>query len=380
MYDIFIIGGGINGAGIARDAAGRKLKVILIDKDIVGSATSSWSTKLIHGGLRYLENYDFRLVRESLKERDIIFNIARDIVKPLPFIIPHSNNLRPAWMIRLGLFLYDRIGGKTKLPRSSSFNLKQKYPNILEDNYIKAFKYYDLQVDDKELTKLNVKDAIKQGATIKEKTTISAIKRLQNKWVITLNNKEIIESKILINATGPWINEVNKNLLNNNQYRKIRLVKGSHLIFNKLYDEEIAFTFQNKDKRIVFAIPYKNDFTLVGTTEHEVSDPNNLKIENFEINYLIDCINLFFNKKINESMIVDSFSGIRPLIENFKNNTSSLSRDYLYDLNYSNNQACLINIYGGKITTYRKLSENVVNSLKVFFPKIKNNWTSKYNL
>ena len=380
MYDIFIIGGGINGAGIARDAAGRKLKVILIDKDIVGSATSSWSTKLIHGGLRYLENYDFRLVRESLKERDIIFNIARDIVKPLPFIIPHSNNLRPAWMIKLGLFLYDRIGGKTKLPRSSSFNLKQKYPNILEDNYIKAFKYYDLQVDDKELTKLNVKDAIKQGATIKEKTTISAIKRLQNKWVITLNNKEIIESKILINATGPWINEVNKNLLNNNQYRKIRLVKGSHLIFNKLYDEEIAFTFQNKDKRIVFAIPYKNDFTLVGTTEHEVSDPNNLRIENFEINYLIDCINLFFNKKINESMIVDSFSGIRPLIENYRNSTSSLSRDYLYDLNYSNNQACLVNIYGGKITTYRKLSENVVNSLKVFFPKIKNNWTSKYNL
>ena len=333
MYDIFIIGGGINGAGIARDAAGRKLKVILIDKDIVGSATSSWSTKLIHGGLRYLENYDFRLVRESLKERDIIFNIARDIVKPLPFIIPHSNNLRPAWMIKLGLFLYDRIGGKTKLPRSSSFNLKQKYPNILEDNYIKAFKYYDLQVDDKELTKLNVKDAIKQGATIKEKTTISAIKRLQNKWVITLNNKEIIESKILINATGPWINEVNKNLLNNNQYRKIRLVKGSHLIFNKLYDEEIAFTFQNKDKRIVFAIPYKNDFTLVGTTEHEVSDPNNLRIENFEINYLIDFINLFFNKKINESMIVDSFSGIRPLIENYRNSTSSLSRDYLYDLN-----------------------------------------------
>ena len=380
MYDIFIIGGGINGAGIARDAAGRKLKVILIEKDIVGSATSSWSTKLIHGGLRYLENYDFRLVRESLKERDIIFNIARDIVKPLPFIIPHSNNLRPAWMIKLGLFLYDRIGGKTKLPRSSSFNLKQKYPKILKDNYIKAFKYYDLQVDDKELTKLNVKDAIKQGATIKEKTTISAIKRLQNKWVITLNNKEIIESKILINATGPWINEVNKNLLNNNQYRKIRLVKGSHLIFNKLYDEEIAFTFQNKDKRIVFAIPYKNDFTLVGTTEHEVSDPNNLKIENFEINYLIDCINLFFNKKINESMIVDSFSGIRPLIENFRNSTSSLSRDYLYDLNYSNNQACLVNIYGGKITTYRKLSENVVNSLKVFFPKIKNNWTSKYNL
>ena len=380
MYDIFIIGGGINGAGIARDAAGRKLKVILIEKDIVGSATSSWSTKLIHGGLRYLENYDFRLVRESLKERDIIFNIARDIVKPLPFIIPHSNNLRPAWMIKLGLFLYDRIGGKTKLPRSSSFNLKQKYPKILKDNYIKAFKYYDLQVDDKELTKLNVKDAIKQGATIKEKTTISAIKRLQNKWVITLNNKEIIESKILINATGPWINEVNKNLLNNNQYRKIRLVKGSHLIFNKLYDEEIAFTFQNKDKRIVFAIPYKNDFTLVGTTEHEVSDPNNLRIENFEINYLIDCINLFFNKKINESMIVDSFSGIRPLIENYRNSTSSLSRDYLYDLNYSNNQACLVNIYGGKITTYRKLSENVVNSLKVFFPKIKNNWTSKYNL
>ena len=380
MYDIFIIGGGINGAGIARDAAGRKLKVILIDKDLVGSATSSWSTKLVHGGLRYLENYDFRLVRESLKERDIIFNIARDIVKPLPFIIPHSNNLRPAWMIKLGLFLYDRIGGKTKLPRSSSFNLKQKYPKILKDNYIKAFKYYDLQVDDKELTKLNVKDAIKQGATIKEKTTISAIKRLQNKWVITLNNKEIIESKILINATGPWINEVNKNLLNSNQYKKIRLVKGSHLIFKKLYDEEIAFTLQNKDKRIVFAIPYKNDFTLVGTTEYEVSDPNNLKIENFEINYLIDCINLFFNKKINKSMIVDSFSGIRPLIENFKNNTSSLSRDYLYDLNYSNNQACLVNIYGGKITTYRKLSENVVNSLKVFFPKIKNNWTSKYNL
>ena len=157
-------------------------------------------------------------------------------------------------------------------------------------------------------------------------------------------------------------------LFTNNQYRKIRLVKGSHLIFNKLYDEEIAFTFQNKDKRIVFAIPYKNDFTLVGTTEHEVSDPNNLRIENFEINYLIDCINLFFNKKINESMIVDSFSGIRPLIENYRNSTSSLSRDYLYDLNYSNNQACLVNIYGGKITTYRKLSEKVMEELKPYLP------------
>lgn len=380
MYDLFIIGGGINGAGIARDASGRGLKVVLVDKGSVGSATSSWSTKLIHGGLRYLENYEFKLVRDSLKEREVIYQIAKDIVRPIPFVIPHSNDNRPAWLIRFGLFIYDYLGGKTSIPKSSTIKIQSIYPEILNNNFSKGFQYYDLQVDDKILTELNIKNAKINGANIMENTKINNVERQKDKWRILLDNGQEIVSKIVINASGPWINEVNKTILNNNLFKKIRLVKGSHIILKKIYDYEVAFTLQNKDGRIVFVIPYNNNYTLIGTTEIEVENPNNPTIEKKEIKYLIDCANLYFKNKIDETMIVSTYSGIRPLIENFKSNVSNISRDYIFDIDYNKNMACLINIYGGKLTTYRKLSENLVNKLKFFFPNMKPGWTKNSKL
>ena len=377
---MFIIGGGINGAGIARDASGRGLKVVLVDKGSVGSATSSWSTKLIHGGLRYLENYEFKLVRDSLKEREVIYQIAKDIVRPIPFVIPHSNDNRPAWLIRFGLFIYDYLGGKTSIPKSSTIKIQSIYPEILNNNFSKGFQYYDLQVDDKILTELNIKNAKINGANIMENTKINNVERQKDKWRILLDNGQEIVSKIVINASGPWINEVNKTILNNNLFKKIRLVKGSHIILKKIYDYEVAFTLQNKDGRIVFVIPYNNNYTLIGTTEIEVENPNNPTIEKKEIKYLIDCANLYFKNKIDETMIVSTYSGIRPLIENFKSNVSNISRDYIFDIDYNKNMACLINIYGGKLTTYRKLSENLVNKLKFFFPNMKPGWTKNSKL
>ncbi len=380
MYDIFIIGGGINGAGIARDAAGRSLKVILIDKGKIGSATSSWSTKLIHGGLRYLENYDFKLVRESLKEREIINNIANKIVKPIPFIIPHTSRQRPAWLIKCGLFLYDNLGGKTKIPKSSTINIQNFCPGLLNSNIKKGFKYYDLQVNDKLLTELNIEDAKKKGARILENTNITFVERMKEEWKIKLDNGEEIKSKILINASGPWINQVNKEILKNNSFKKIKLVKGSHIILKKIYNQKIAFTLQNNDGRVLFVIPYKDDLTLIGTTEVEINKPDNPVIENFEIEYLIKGINEYFENKIDESMIISTYSGVRPLIENFESNLSKISRDYMFDINNDEGNACLINIYGGKLTTYRKSSEKLVDKLKIYFPNLKNSWTSKYKL
>tara|TARA_Y100001970_G_scaffold293705_1_gene442501 strand:+ start:137 stop:1282 length:1146 start_codon:yes stop_codon:yes gene_type:complete len=375
LYDLFIIGGGINGAGIARDASGRNLKVILVDKGNVGSATSSWSTKLIHGGLRYLENYDFKLVRESLKERDIILNIANNIVEPIPFIIPYNSTYRSFWLIKIGLKLYDFLSGKTTIPKSSTINISQKYPNILKSNFYRGFQYFDLQVDDKKLTELNIESAKKNNAIVLEKTNIKNVNRLKNHWKIVLTNNQEFNAKVIINATGPWINEVNNSVLKIKSSKKIRLVKGSHIILDKIYDQKIAFTFQNSDKRIVFAIPFKDKFTLVGTTEIDVEKPDNPKITEHEIDYLLKCINKYFIKNINKEMIISSYSGVRPLIENYKENVSKITRDYIFDIDYSEENACLVNIYGGKLTTYRKLSEKVVNSLKVCFPNLKKQWT-----
>ena len=335
IYDLFIIGGGINGAGIARDASGRGLKVCLVDKGLVGSATSSWSSKLIHGGLRYLENYEFKLVRESLIERELIKNIAPEITKVIPFIIPYNKEIRSKWFIKIGLFLYDNLGGKTSIPKSSTISLKDKYPNLLKKKYLLGFQYYDLQVDDKKLTEMNIKDAKKNTATIYENSKVISAKRTKDSWLIELDNKESIESKILINASGPWINEVIRDIIKIPSKKIIRLVKGSHIITKKLYDYKVAFTLQNFDKRIVFVIPYKNEYSLIGTTEIEVNSPNSPIINDYEIEYLISCINNYFEKKINKSDIVETYSGIRPLIEDF-NDASKVTRDYVFDLNNEN--------------------------------------------
>jgi len=380
MYDIFIIGGGINGAGIARDASGRGLKVFLAEKGKVGSATSSWSSKLIHGGLRYLENYEFKLVAESLREREVITRIAPNITKPLPFVIPYSKRLRSKLLIRLGLFLYDNLGGKTKIPKSSKINFNKKYKNILHPKFVEGFQYYDVKVDDKKLVEMNIDDSKKMGAEIAEDTKVIDAKRNENYWEITLNNNDVIRSKILINAAGPWINETVNNVLKINTKKSIRLVRGSHIITKKLYDEEVAFTLQNDDNRIVFVIPYKEEFSLIGTTEVDVNTPDNPAISDDEKIYLINSINNHFVKQISQVDIVDTYSGIRPLIEDFKE-ASKVSRDYVFDLNVQKTGSPLLNIYGGKLTTYRKLSEKVMEELIPYLPNTTNkNWTSSKKL
>ncbi len=379
VFDLFIIGGGINGAGIARDAAGRGLSVCLADKGEIGGATSSWSTKLIHGGLRYLENYEFKLVRESLKEREIVYKIAKNISRPIPFIIPHTDKIRPAWLIKFGLFLYDNLGGKTNIPKSKAFDLNKKFPNILKEKYKTGFQYFDIQIDDKKLTKLNAQDAKRYKAKILEYNKVKKAEINNNEWVISLQNGKKIKSKVLINASGPWINEtLNKNIKIKSK-NKIRLVKGSHIITKKLYKEDVAFTFQNTDKRIIFVIPYKKHFSLIGTTEVEVKSPENNGISNQEIQYLIKSVNNYLKKQISKKDIVDTYSGIRPLIEDFKE-ASKVTRDYIFDLHIVK-KLPLLNIYGGKLTTYRKLSEKVLIDLKKFLPKTKKGpWTDKKRL
>ena len=380
MFDIFIIGGGINGAGIARDASGRGLKVYLAEKGKVGSATSSWSSKLIHGGLRYLENYEFKLVAESLREREVITQIAPSITKPLPFVIPHTKKLRSKLLIRLGLFLYDNLGGKTKIPKSSKVIFAKQYQNILQSKFTEGFRYYDVQVDDKKLVEMNIDDAKKMGAIIAEDTKVINANRIDNYWEITLNNNEKIKSKILINAAGPWINETVNNVLKINAKKSIRLVRGSHIITKKLYEDEVAFTLQNEDNRVVFVIPYKGEYSLIGTTEVDVDTPDNPSISNEEKIYLINTINNHFIKQISQEDIVETYSGIRPLIEDFKE-ASKVTRDYVFDLNSENNMTPLLNIYGGKLTTYRKLSEKVMEELSPYLPATKiKNWTSSKQL
>ena len=379
IYDLFIIGGGINGAGIARDAAGRGLSVCLADKGEIGGATSSWSTKLIHGGLRYLENYEFKLVRESLMEREIVHKIAKPISKPIPFIIPYVDKIRPAWLIKIGLFLYDNLGGKSIIPKSKTLDLRKELPDVLQEKYKTGFQYFDIQIDDKKLTKLNVKDAKRNKAKILEYNKVKKAEIKDNKWIIHLQNGKKIASKVLINASGPWINETLHKNIKIKSKKKIRLVKGSHIITKKLYKEDVAFTFQNKDKRIIFVIPYKGKFSLIGTTEVEVKSPENKEISKSEIKYLINSVNEYLKKEISTKDIVDTYSGIRPLIEDF-NTATKVTRDYVFDLNIIKNLP-LLNIYGGKLTTYRKLSEKVLLDLEGYLPNTKKGpWTDKKKL
>ena len=379
-FDILVIGGGINGAGIARDASGRNLKVCLVEKNTVGSATSSWSTKLIHGGLRYLENYEFRLVRESLKEREVIKRIASDITTPLPFIIPYQKSLRSKWLIKLGLFLYDNLGGKMTIPKSTTINIKEEIPNILKDQFKTGFQYYDLQIDDKKLVELNIQDAEKKGAVIIENRKVITAKRNKNVWDIILDDKTVLKTKILINAAGPWINDILTKVIKIDSKKSIRLVKGSHIITKKLYKQKRAFTLQNEDNRIIFVIPYKEEYSLIGTTETEVFSPENPKIDDSEIDYLINSVNKYFIKQISKDNVVSSYSGIRPLIEDFKE-ASKVTRDYIFDLNEDGLQAPLLNIYGGKLTTYRKLAENVLLTLNNYISvNKKNSWTAEQKL
>ena len=374
MQDLLIIGGGINGVGIARDASGRGLKVTLIEKGDLASKTSSWSTKLIHGGIRYLENYEFRLVRESLKEREVIRKIAPHITKPIRFVLPHVPSLRPTWLIRLGLMLYDWMGGFISFPKSKVVNLVTDYnENPINPNFSTGYEYSDLFVDDARLVLLNAQDAISRGAKICTNTKVQKVVRKKNYWEVFLSNGEVLQSKVIINASGPYVLDVLKNIIGIESKKKIRHVQGSHIITEKLYVGEQAYILQLSDKRIIFLIPYLDKFTLIGTTDHEVKTYDNPEITDIEKNYLIKSVNKFIKKEITEDDIIWTYSGVRPLVEDLNENASKITRDYTFEID--DNGAPILTIFGGKLTTYRKLSEHAIKKISKYIKITNKSWT-----
>ena len=374
MQDLLIIGGGINGVGIARDAAGRGLKVTLIEKGDLASKTSSWSTKLIHGGIRYLENYEFRLVRESLKEREVIRKIAPHITKPIRFVLPHVPSLRPTWLIRLGLMLYDWMGGFISFPKSKVVNLDTDYnENPIKPNFLTGYEYSDLFVDDARLVLLNAQDAISRGAKICTNSKVQKVVRKKNYWEVFLSNGEILQSKVIINASGPYVLDVLKNIIGIESKKKIRHVQGSHIITERLYVGEQAYILQLSDKRIIFLIPYLDKFTLIGTTDHEVKTYDNPEITDIEKNYLIKSVNKFIKKEITEDDIIWTYSGVRPLVEDLNENASKITRDYTFEIDDSG--APILTIFGGKLTTYRKLSEHALKRISKYIKITNKSWT-----
>lgn len=387
VFDLAIIGGGINGCGIARDAAGRGLSVFLCEKGDLANGTSSRSTKLIHGGLRYLEYYKFRLVREALREREVLLKAAPHIIWPLRFILPHHKGLRPAWLIRLGLFLYDHIGGRKILPGTTHVNLlTDTAGQVLKKNFSTGFEYSDCWVMDSRLVILNAMDAAAKGADIRTRTPLLEATRTGKTWQLKLFDKQRneefqIEAKALINASGPWLDNLLTHISHTATKEHIRMVKGSHIIVNRLFDHDRAYIFQNADNRIIFAIPYENAFTLIGTTDEDFhGDPDEVTISPEEIDYLCKAASEYFVQEITIGDVVSSFSGIRPLFDDGKNEAKAATRDYVLNLDTGKNEAPLLSIYGGKITTYRKLAESVLSKLSPFLPETGREWTELCHL
>ena len=378
IYDVCIIGGGINGAGIARDSAGRGLKTLLLEKGDLASATSSNSSKMIHGGLRYLEFYEFGLVRKSLAERETLMRIAPQIVSPLRLCIPHRNAVRPAWMVRVGLFIYDHLTRMNLLPKSEMLNLKaHKYGNALKDNSGLGFAYSDCWVDDARLVVLNAMDAHLHGADIRVQTEVTHITPKDGMWNIQTPQQNFT-ARCVVNAAGPYVRSfMDQNNLTDTATPKLRLVQGSHIVVPKLYDGEQAYLIQCPDKRVVFVWPYEDDFTLVGTTETLINgSPADAKITDAETEYLIGIVNAEFKKSISKSDIVWTYSGVRPLFEADEGEDNrKATRDYKLILE-NHNGAPILNVFGGKLTTYRPLSEEVINMLRPLFPHMGDTWTA----
>ena len=369
-FDICVIGGGINGAGIARDAAGRGLRALLVEAQDLAGATSSASTKLIHGGLRYLEYYEFRLVREALKEREVLMNLAPHIITPLEFILPHEEHLRPAWMIRAGLFLYDHLAGRKKLKSSSGLHLSAHEAGVpLQDRYWQGFSYSDCWADDARLVVLNVMDAAERGAMIATRTACTGMTQEGNLWQLHLQDMTTGEkfektASMAVNATGPWVRTFLDSLkLASPETPRVRLVKGSHIVIPRLYEGKHAYMLQQPDQRIVFAIPYEEKFTLVGTTEVSFeSDPAAAAIGQNEIGYLCAAVNRSFKKQIAPDHIIWTYSGVRPLLEDEHDSATAVTRDYQLVLDRSFGPP-LLSVFGGKITTYRRLAEQALDEL-----------------
>ena len=372
--DLLIIGGGINGTGIARDAVGRGLSVLLAEKGDLASATSSASTKLIHGGLRYLEYYEFRLVRESLAEREVLLGLAPHIIWPLRFVMPHDKSLRPQWMIRAGLFLYDHIGGKRSLPASRRLDLTQHRAGLpLAETYRSGFEYADCWVDDARLVALNAVGAAARGATILTRTTCIGARRDADLWRVTLRTEDgasrEVAARFLVNAAGPWVRDVLTGTLGQNASNAVRLVKGSHIVVPRLYEGQHAYIFQNDDRRIVFAIPYEHDFTLIGTTDLAADSPDQAAITSDEIAYLCRAVSRYFRRPVLPTEIVWSYSGIRPLYDDGHSDPSAITRDYVLDLDEKPDAAPILSVYGGKITTFRRLAEHALEKIVPHFQR-----------
>jgi glycerol-3-phosphate dehydrogenase len=374
MYDLLIIGGGINGCAIARDAAGRGLKVMLVEQNDLASATSSASTKLIHGGLRYLESFEFRLVHEALAEREILLSAAPHIIWPLKFILPHDRHQRPRWMIKIGLWLYDHLARRKKLPASEMVKLRGNwFGSPLKEEYEIGFSYADCWVDDARLVVLNAIDAKEHGAEICVGTKLISAKQKDGHWVATLDNSKEVQTRVLVNAAGPWVSEILDNV-EIKSTKKVKLVKGSHIVVHKQYPGTHAYILQNRDGRIAFAIPYEGAFTLIGTTDFVHNDaPGPVTISDVETDYLLDLVNHFWDKPVTHSDIVWSYSGLRPLYDDGAVNASVVTRDYAFDIN--TDSAPILSVFGGKITTARRLAEHALEELGKFIPIQNPKWT-----
>jgi glycerol-3-phosphate dehydrogenase len=380
--DILVIGGGINGAGIARDAAGRGLSVILCEKDDLAEGTSSRSGKLVHGGLRYLEYYEFRLVREALIEREVLLNAAPHIIWPMRFVLPHSPQDRPAWLVRTGLFLYDHLGGRKKLPGTRTLDLSRDPEGApIRDEYSRGFEYSDCWVDDARLVVLNAVDAAERGAEVLTRTACTSARRDGDHWVAELTDVATgrarrVEARVVVNAGGPWVTDIIGRVTGTNSPRNVRLVKGSHLITPKFWDGQQAYLVQNHDKRVIFINPYEGDKALIGTTDIPYDGaPEAVAIAEDEIDYLIAAVNRYFKHRLRRQDVLHTFSGVRPLYDDGHGNPSAVTRDYVLDLE-SAGGAPLLNVFGGKITTFRKLAEHALQKLKPVLPAMKGDWTA----
>ncbi|MBM3481721.1 MAG: glycerol-3-phosphate dehydrogenase [Alphaproteobacteria bacterium] len=382
-YDLAIIGGGINGCGIARDAAGRGLKVFLAEQDDLARATSSASTKLIHGGLRYLEYFEFRLVREALIEREVLFRAAPHIVRPLRFVLPHHKGLRPWPILLFGLFLYDHLGGRKILPPTRVVDLRRDpLGEPLRPNYVRGFEYSDCWVDDARLVVLTARDAADRGADISPRTRCLKARRDGGLWRLTIEQAgsdggHAIAARALINTAGPWVSEVLGSVIGVRQPDRIRLVKGSHLVLDKLYAHDRCYTFQNADDRVCFAIPYEDEFTLIGTTDEDYrGDLAFPAISDTERDYLLESVGTYLKRPVTRDMVRWSYSGIRPLYDDGASKAQEATRDYVLKLDAPDGHPPLLSVFGGKITTYRRLAEAVMAKIAPFFPTAGPPWTA----
>lgn len=386
IFDVFVIGGGINGCGIARDAAGRGYSVALAEMSDFASGTSSGSTKLIHGGLRYLEHYEFRLVREALMEREVLWAMAPHVIWPMRFVLPfHKGGPRPAWLIRLGLFLYDHIGGRKLLPATKTLDMTRDPAGApLKGLFTKAFEYSDGWVDDARLVVLNARDAADRGARIMARTRVVSARREGGRWAIEIEStetgaRETMRARMLVNAAGPWVDRVLSEAVGNNDVRNVRLVQGSHIVVKKKFDDPRAYFFQNPDGRIMFAIPYQDEFTLIGTTDRDFTgNPADVRISDAEIDYLCRAASEYFSDPVGREDIVWTYSAVRPLFDDGASKAQEATRDYV--LRVENGDAPLLNVFGGKLTTYRRLAESALEKIGETIGEKGRKWTAGSHL